>query len=65
MKVIAIMGEPGSGKTTLMRKIMEDVGISKEINTSFKLVPYHQKDNVYLLGKYEDGNMYTNIGVCR
>jgi uridine kinase len=59
MKVIAIMGEPGSGKTTLMRKIMEDVGISKEINTSFKLVPYHQKDNVYLLGKYEDGNIFA------
>jgi len=58
MKVIAIFGEPGSGKTTLMKKIMEHFNIGKDINDSFKLVPYHQKGNLYILGKYEEGEVF-------
>ena len=28
MKVIAIFGEPGSGKSTLMKRLLDEVGIS-------------------------------------
>jgi dephospho-CoA kinase len=60
MKVIAIIGEPGSGKSTLMRKLMAKIGIENSpIDTSFKLVPYHNKDNVYVLGKYEEGVLFA------
>jgi len=52
MKVIAIGGEPGSGKTTLMWKLVEHFKVEPKYD-SFKLVPYLQKDNVYILGKYE------------
>lgn len=58
MKVIAVFGEPGSGKSTLMVKLMERLGISREFKSDFKLVPYHQKDNLYVLGKYEVGETF-------
>ncbi len=58
MKVVAIFGEPGSGKTTLMKKLMEKYGFDKTIDDSVKLVPFHQKDNIYILGKYEDGQVF-------
>ena len=58
MKVVAVFGEPGSGKSTLMVKLMERLGISREFKSDFKLVPYHQKDNLYVLGKYEVGETF-------
>ena len=58
MKVIALFGEPGSGKSTLMVKLMERLGVSREFKSDFKLVPYHQKDNIYILGKYEIGETF-------
>ncbi len=58
MKVIAIGGEPGSGKTTLMWKLIEKLKPEAKFN-EFKLVPYHQKDNVYVLGKYEEGETFA------
>ena len=58
MKVIAIFGEPGSGKSTLMLSVFERFGISKKYKSDFPLVPYHQKDNVYVLGKYEEGEVF-------
>jgi dephospho-CoA kinase len=58
MKVIAIFGEPGSGKSTLMNELMARIGISREVKTDFKLVPYHQKENIYILGKYEVGEVF-------
>jgi dephospho-CoA kinase len=58
MKVVALFGEPGSGKSTLMTKLMERLGVSREFKSDFKLVPYHQKDNVYILGKYEIGETF-------
>ena len=58
MKIIAIGGEPGCGKTTLMRRIIEEVKPIPKYN-EFKLVPYLQKDNIYILGKYEEGEVFS------
>jgi len=58
MKVIAIGGEPGAGKTTLMKKLIESLGVEPKYD-AFKLVPYLQKDNVYVLGKYEEGETFA------
>lgn len=58
MKVFAIGGEPGSGKTTLMKKVIEHYKVEPKYD-AFKLVPYLQKDNIYILGKYEEGEVFS------
>ena len=58
MKVIAIGGEPGAGKSTLMKKILEKYDWQAKYD-SFKLVPYHQYKNYYILGKYEEGEVFS------
>jgi len=58
MKVIAIGGEPGSGKTTLMKQIINHYGVEPKYD-AFKLVPYLQKENIYVLGKYEEGEVFS------
>lgn len=58
MKVIAIGGEPGSGKTTLMKEIIKHYGVEPKYDAC-KLVPYLQNDNVYVLGKYEEGEVFS------
>ena len=58
MKIIAIGGEPGSGKTTLMNRIVDHYKFDPKYD-SFKLVPYMQKHNIYLLGKYEQGEVFS------
>lgn len=62
MKVIAIGGEPGSGKSTLMKNIMYAYHFDKCFDT-FKLVPYHYSNdrnkNIYILGKYEEGEVFS------
>lgn len=58
MKVIAIGGEPGAGKSTLMKRVIEKYALEPKYN-EVKLVPYLQKDNVYVLGKYEEGEVFS------
>lgn len=58
MKVIAIGGEPGSGKSTLMKEIIKHYSVEPKYD-AFKLVPYLQKDNIYILGKYEEGEVFS------
>lgn len=58
MKVIAIGGEPGSGKSTLMKEVIKHYGVEPKYD-AFKLVPYLQKDNIYVLGKYEEGEVFS------
>lgn len=58
MKVFAIGGEPGAGKTTLMKEIIKHFNLEPKYD-AYKLVPYLQKDNVYVLGKYEEGEVFS------
>jgi len=58
MKVIAIGGNPGSGKSTLMKRLIEHYSPEKKYN-EFKLVPYLQSNNIFILGKYDDGEVFS------
>ena len=53
MKIIAIGGEPGAGKSTLMKELLNVVSPEKNYE-NVKLVPFLSKNNiVYFLGKYD------------
>jgi hypothetical protein len=58
MKVIAIGGNPGSGKSTLMKRVIEYYTPEKKYD-AFKLVPYLQNNNIYILGKYDEGEVFS------
>lgn len=58
MKVIAIGGNPGSGKSTLMKRLIGHYSPEKKYD-EFKLVPYLQINNIYILGKYDDGEVFS------
>jgi hypothetical protein len=58
-KLIAVGGQPGTGKTTLLRKFMEgkdwiDVSPVKLVNASYNI-----KRDLYILGKYEEGQIFA------
>ena len=59
-KIIAIGGEPGAGKSTLMHEILEKYSWKFDYD-SFKLVPYLTNEKrVYALGKYyEEGQVFS------
>jgi broad-specificity NMP kinase len=58
MKVIAIGGEPGAGKSTLMRRLIENIKAVPKYN-EYKLVPYLQYFEIFILGKYEEGEVFS------
>jgi uridine kinase len=58
MKVIAIGGNPGSGKSTLMKRLIEYYTPEKKYD-EVKLVPYLQNNNIYILGKYDEGEVFS------
>jgi hypothetical protein len=58
MRVIAIGGEPGAGKSTLMKEILNKYGFIPKFD-QVKLVPYHQAGLAYILGKYEEGETFS------
>jgi adenylate kinase len=58
-KLIAVGGQPGTGKTTLFRKFMEgkdwiDVAPVKLVNASYNI-----DRDLYILGKYEEGQIFA------
>lgn len=59
MHVVIVMGEPGTGKTTLVRKFMERWGTWKQMFTEWKLVPFHAFGRYVVLGKYEEGEVFA------
>ena len=58
-KIIAVGGQPGTGKTTLFRKFME--GKNWEKVEPKKMLPalYSKELDLYILGKYEDGETFA------
>lgn len=58
MKVIAIGGAPGSGKSTLVKRIMAERQVDQTNFTEVQLVPYHYNKNLMVLGRY-DGEGYA------
>jgi len=54
--VIGIIGVPGTGKSTLMKKFME--GKEWTPHTPVKLVQGYTSGNMMLLGKYEEGEVF-------
>ena len=58
-KIVAVGGVPGTGKTTLFRKFME--GLEWEKLEPLKMLPmlYNKEHDLYILGKYEDGETFA------
>lgn len=58
-KIIAVGGQPGTGKTTLFRKYME--GKDWIVGEPAKLVSasYNVDRDLYVLGKYEEGETFA------
>ena len=58
-KIIAVGGQPGTGKTTLFRKFME--GKTWEKVEPKKMLPalYCKDLDLYVLGKYEEGETFA------
>lgn len=58
-KLIAVGGQPGTGKTTLFRKFMEKY--TWETVEPKKMLPalYCKELDLYVLGKYEDGETFA------
>lgn len=57
--VLAVCGEPGTGKTTLFRKFMENY--SWEPRQEVKLVNtmYCEELDLHIIGKYEEGEVFA------
>jgi broad-specificity NMP kinase len=58
-KIVAVGGSPGTGKTTLFRKFMENK--EWEFVEPMKMLPalYNKELDLYILGKYEEGETFA------
>jgi pantothenate kinase len=63
MNIISIIGEPGTGKTTLMFALMKQLNVmlpAPQKSTTHPLVTYHDFGNhIYILGKYEESKTFS------
>lgn len=59
-QIIAIGGEPGTGKTTLVRNFISTIYDWQKVQP-VKLLPcmYSQSKDCYLFGKYDDGEVFA------
>lgn len=62
-KILAVIGRPGSGKTSLFREFLKDK--IWEDQQLVKLIPsmYNKELNLHLLGKYEEGKLFAGTDV--
>jgi broad-specificity NMP kinase len=58
-KIIAVGGVPGTGKTTLFRKYMEDKSWIETAPAKLVVASYNQDRDLYILGKYDEGETFA------
>jgi broad-specificity NMP kinase len=58
-KLIAVGGSPGTGKTTLFRKYMEDKVFQPVEPAKLVSAMYNTERDLYILGKYEEGEVFA------
>ena len=58
-KIVAVGGSPGTGKTTLFRKFMESHTWEKVEPKKMLPAMYCKDLDLYVLGKYEDGETFA------
>lgn len=58
-KIIAVGGSPGTGKTTLFRKFMEDKQWISTEPAKLVTASYNTERDLYILGKYEEGEVFA------
>ena len=63
MSVIMIGGEPATGKTTLVSRVIEDLCNPININP-LPLFPCQQHDDVLVVGRYAPGKTFNGTDGC-
>jgi broad-specificity NMP kinase len=58
-KIIAVGGQPGTGKTTLFRKFMEDKKWENVEPAKLVSAMYNKEMDLYILGKYQEGETFA------
>lgn len=58
-KIVAVGGQPGTGKTTLFRKYMEDKSWISTEPAKLVSASYNTDRDLYILGKYEEGEVFA------
>lgn len=58
-KIIAVAGQPGTGKTTLFREFMKNHEWEKVEPKKMLPALYCKELDLYVLGKYEDGELFA------
>ena len=58
-KLIAVGGQPGTGKTTLFRKFMEGKTWIEVEPAKLVSAMYNEKMDLYILGKYQEGETFA------
>jgi broad-specificity NMP kinase len=58
-KIIAVGGVPGTGKTTLFRKYMEDKEWVETAPAKLVTAMYNKDRDLYILGKYDEGETFA------
>lgn len=58
-KIIAVAGQPGTGKTTLFREFMKNYTWEKQEPKKMLPVMYCKELDLYVLGKYEEGELFA------
>jgi len=58
-KLIAVGGSPGTGKTTLFRKYMENKSFQPVEPAKLVSAMYNTERDLYVLGKYEEGEVFA------